>query len=228
MTASSLLVERPYGDLPAVRLTLDRPERKNALSIALRDDLSGALDALGDDESVKCVVVTGAGDVFCSGFDLTEFTTAIDDPEFAERLWASSDRYHSALVRFPLPTLAAINGPAIAGGFDLAICCDLRVATTTARFAHPEYTFGPVVYSPLHDLVGGAVARDLCMTGRTVDANEAQSLRIVNDVVDPDALDAATLAVVERVCAAPREQLLRTKAKALARARLVTDATLDL
>lgn len=228
MSTAALLVERPYGELPAVRLTLSRPERKNALSIALRDEISDALDALAGDESVRCVVFTGAGDVFCSGFDLTEFTTAIDDPELAARLWASSDRYHSTLVRFPLPTLAAVNGPALAGGFDLAICCDLRIATTTARFAHPEYTFGPVVYSPLHDLVGGAVARDLCMTGRTVDADEARSLRIVNDVVEPDALDTATHAVVERVCAAPREQLVRTKAKALDRARLVAGGTLDL
>ncbi|HEX5616553.1 MAG TPA: enoyl-CoA hydratase/isomerase family protein [Acidimicrobiia bacterium] len=228
MTEPVLLVDRPYGDAPAVRLTLNRPERKNALSIALRDAISHALDTLSIDESVRCVVVTGAGDVFSSGFDLTEFTAALDDAEFAARLWASSDRYHSTLVRFPLPTLAAVNGPALAGGFDLAICCDLRIATTTARFAHPEYTFGPVVYSPLHDLVGGAVARDLCMTGRSIDAAEALALRVVNDVVDPDQLDAATRSVVERICAAPREQLLRTKAKALARARLVTDATLDL
>ena len=76
------------------------------------------------------------------------------------------------MLRFPLPTVAAVNGPALAGGFDLAVLCDLRVAATTARFAHPERTFGDVVYGPLHDLVGGAVARELCFTGRVVDATD--------------------------------------------------------
>ena len=138
---------------------------------------------LAADDALKVVVITGAGDAFSAGFDLKEF--AVADPEFQARLWASSDRYHRTVLQFPLPTVAAVNGVALAGGFDLAVMCDLRVASDRARFAHPEITFGEVVYGPLHDLVGGAVARDLCFTGRDVGAEEALRLGLVSSVVRP-------------------------------------------
>jgi enoyl-CoA hydratase/carnithine racemase len=205
-------------------LTLNRPEKKNALSIALRDELSDALDVLADDESVKTVVVTGADDVFSSGFDLGEFEL----PELADRLWASSDRFHATVLQFPLPLVAAVNGPAIAGGFDLAVMCDLRVAADRARFAHPEIEFGDVVYGPLHDLVGGAVARDLCFTGRVVEAEEAKALGLVSSVVVRDALMSEVARLTELIVRAPRDVLLRTKAKAVRRAGVVSDNTLDL
>jgi enoyl-CoA hydratase/carnithine racemase len=130
-----LLVDRPAPGV--ARLTLERADKRNALSIALRDAVSDALDALAADEDTRAVIITGAGTVFSAGFDLREFETAAGDAAFAERLWASSDRYHRAVLHFPLVTIAAVNGPALAGGFDLAVCCDLRVASTTARFAHP-------------------------------------------------------------------------------------------
>ena len=174
-------------------------------------------------------MITGAGDVFSAGFDLTEFPRALEDEAFATELWASSDRYHHAVLRFPVPTIAAVNGPALAGGFDLALLCDLRVASTRAAFAHPEYTFGDVVYGPLHDLVGGAVARDLAFTGRVVDAEEALAMQLVSQVVEPNELLPATLGVVARITKAPREILMRTKAKALARAGIAPGTpTLDL
>jgi len=154
-----------------VTLTLNRPERKNALSIALRDELSDHLARLAHDVTVKVVVVTGAGDTFSAGFDLGEF--ASDDPDLQARLWPSSDRFHHAVMRFPLPTIAAVNGAALGGGFDLAVLCDLRVASTSTRFAHPEHAFGDVVYTPLHDLVNGAVASALYFTGRSIVAQEA-------------------------------------------------------
>jgi enoyl-CoA hydratase len=210
-------------------VTLNRPQKRNALSIALRDEVSDALDALARDESIKVLVITGAGDFFSAGFDLTEFTTAASDADFGARLWASSDRFHHTVMRFPLPTIAAVNGPALAGGFDLAVLCDVRIASSTARFAHPEFTFGDIVFSPLHDLVGGAVARDLALTGRELDAQEAFTLRLVSEVVEPDGLDAAVARVTERTCRAPRANLVRTKTKALARAGVApTTATLDL
>jgi hypothetical protein len=152
-----------------------------------------------------------------------------DAPEHQQRLWASSDRYHQTVLQFPLPTIAAVNGPALAGGFDLAVMCDLRVASTTARFAHPERTFGDVVYGPLHDLVGGAVARDLTLGGRELEAGPALAVHLVNEVVEPARLMDAVLATVARVTVAPREVLMRTKAKALRRAGLSRDsATLEL
>jgi len=208
---AELVVERS-GEHAVV--TLNRPERRNALSITLRDAISAALGELAADDTLKVVVLTGAGDAFCAGFDLTEFDRALADEAYSEALWASSDRYHRAMLRFPLPTIAAVNGPAIAGGFDLAVLCDLRVAATTARFAHPERTFGDVVYGPLHDLVGGAVARELTLGGRELSAAEALEVHLVGEVVAPDRLGAAVGRLVERVGAAPRDVLVRTKAKA--------------
>jgi enoyl-CoA hydratase/carnithine racemase len=223
---SELLVERLEG---YALLTLNRPEKRNALSVALRDAISDALDELATDETIKCVVITGNGPVFSAGFDLSEFTKAAGDDAFMTELWASSDRYHDRVLRFPLPTIAAVNGPALAGGFDLAVMCDLRIASTTAKFAHPERTFGDVVYGPLHDLVGGAVARELAIGGRELRADDALALHLVGAVVGPEELEAATIALAERVSAAPRDILMRTKAKALRRAGYAGESpTLDL
>jgi enoyl-CoA hydratase/carnithine racemase len=212
-----ILLTRSEGGV--VWLTLNRAEKKNALSIALRNEVTGALEVLACDEEVKVVVLTGAGDVFCAGFDLGEFN--LDGPGDQQRLWESSDRFHMACLSFPLPLIAAVNGAAVAGGFDLAVMCDLRIAADTARFAHPEQAWSDVVYGPLHDLVGGGVARDLCLTGRSVDADEALALGMVSKVVPAADLPAATAEVANAVARAPRDVLLRMKAKVIRRARVV-------
>lgn len=201
-----------------VLLTLARPERRNALSIALRDELSETLDVAAQDQAIKAVAITGLGEVFCAGFDLGEFERAATDPEMADTLWSSSERYHRTLACFPLPTVAVVNGPAVGGGFDLAVLCDLRVASSTARFAHPERAFGDVVYGPLWDLVGGAWARQLTMGGREISAHEARDTGLVGEVVEPEELSKATEALMDRICVAPRDVLMRLKAKALRRA----------
>ena len=207
-------------------LTITRADKKNALSNDVRDEMSDTLDRLGTDDALKVLIVTGEGDVFSAGFDLSEFDR-MEEPGFADVWMRSSDRWHRTVIEFPLPTIAAVNGPALAGGFDLATMCDIRVASETARFAHPEQRFSDVVYGPLHDLVGGAVARDLCLTGRSLTATEALALRIVSSVVPAGhALDEARR-LAALTTQAPRDVLVRTKAKAVRRAA-VAGSTLDL
>jgi enoyl-CoA hydratase/carnithine racemase len=221
MGAGEVLVSAVVDGVATI--TLNRPEKRNALSIAVRDLVSDALDRLAVDDDVKCVVLTGAGDVFCAGFDLSEFR--VEDPEFQKQLWASSDRFHRTVLCFPLPIVASLNGPALAGGFDLAVMCDIRIASNTVRFAHPEQAWSQVVYGPLDALVGGAVARDLCFTGRAIDAAEALRLGVVSTVVEPGELAATTAAVVASITQAPRAALLSTKRRALARAGIDPEAT---
>jgi len=211
-----------------ITVTLNRADKRNALSIALRNAVSDELDALGERDDVKVVVLTGAGEVFSAGFDLGEFAELERDPMLGEALWASSDRFHRTVLTFPLPLVAAVNGPALAGGFDLAVMCDLRVAATTARFAHPELSFSQVVYAPLHDLVGGAVARELALTGRSVDAEEALALRLVTSVVPPNQVLAEARRFSAAIAAAPRDVLLAMKAKIVRRAAIASRTTLEL
>jgi enoyl-CoA hydratase len=207
-------------------LTIRRPEKKNALSIAVRDQLSDVLDELAQRAGTSVVIVTGEGDTFSAGFDLAEFGDQSDAHQRA--LWASSDRFHHTVLRFPLPTIAAVNGAALAGGFDLACLCDIRVAATTARFAHPEQRWSTVLYRIVRDLVGGAVARELVLTGRSIDAGEALAVGLVAGVVAPDELRAAALERAAMIAAAPRHELMRTKAKIVAAIGIPADApTLD-
>ena len=214
MSESTLVVlDRPEAGVAT--LTVNRPDKKNALSIAVRDAISDHLDQLAEDPELKALIITGRGSCFSAGFDLDEFT--VDEPAFQDRLWASSDRFHHTVLRFPVPTIAAVNGAALAGGFDLALLCDIRVAVASAFFGHPEHAFGDVIYALLHDLVGGAVARDLCLTGRRIDAAEALRLGIVREVVAHDEVLAAATWVAQEIARAPRWALVRTKAKAVAR-----------
>jgi enoyl-CoA hydratase len=217
---------RVEHDGSIARLTLCRPEKKNALSIALRDEVSDALDELAARPETSVVILTGEGDVFCAGFDLGEFGDL--SPEHQQHLWASSDRFHHAVMRFPLPTIAAVNGPALAGGFDLACMCDIRIAATTASFAHPEQRWTTVLYRILRDLVGGATARDIVLTGRSLDAAEALRVELVVDVVPPESLMEAARSRAAMIAAAPRAELMRTKAKMVAGIGIPPDArTLD-
>jgi enoyl-CoA hydratase len=218
-----ILIDGPDASGVA-RLILQRPDRRNALSIALRDEMSDALDALVADEKCRVVVITGAGEVFSAGFDLDEFT----HPDLADELWASSDRWHRTILQFPLPTVAAVNGSAYGGGFDLAVMCDVRVVAEGAQFGHPEHSFSQVVYAPLHDLVGGAVARDLALTGRRIDAAEAHALGLVSRVVATNEVVDVAVAVATQIAAAPRDVLEQMKAKILRRAGIEPGATLDL
>jgi enoyl-CoA hydratase len=228
MTASTDLLNVEQPDVAIAWLTLNRPDKKNALSIALRDAVSDTLDRLKDDAALKCVVLTGAGNAFSAGFDLGEFQTAFADPAYNKALWASSDRYHELLLKYPLPIIAAIGGAAMGGGLDTAVLCDIRIASDAAYFGHPEAAFADVVYAPLHDLIGGAAARELCLTGRRIDAAEALRLGLVSEVVPAGRLNERTLEVARSIARAPRDTLMRTKAKIIARANIAFKATLEL
>ncbi len=219
-------VQGPAGGVATV--LLDRPAKRNALSTTLRDEVSDALDRLAEEPELKVVVVRGAGGTFSAGFDLDEF--AVDDPAFQQRLWESSDRFHHTVLRFPLPTIAAVDGKAYGGGFDLAMLCDIRIASEAASFGHPEQAFSDVVYAPLERHAGGTVASDLAMSGRIIDAGEALTLGVVSQVHPAGRFDAAVAELANQVARAPRDALLRTKAKALARAALPSPdtPTLDL
>jgi enoyl-CoA hydratase/carnithine racemase len=189
-------------------VALNRPESRNALSIAVRDELSDLLAAWHDDSAVRSVVITGTPPVFSAGFDLKEFA----QPELARVNRHSSTRYHRALWSFPKPTLAAVNGAALAGGFDLTVLCDLRIAATDASFGHPEIKFGaPPLFTPLRWIVGDGRARDLCLTGRRIDAGEAERIGLVSRVVEPDALLDEARALARRIAEAPPDALTATK-----------------
>jgi enoyl-CoA hydratase/carnithine racemase len=221
-----VLVSGPDEDGVAV-ITLNRPEKKNALSIALREEVVALLGRMAGDETLKALIIAGSSGSFSAGFDLREF--AVTDPGHTERLWQSSDLFHHAVHRFPLPVIAAVDGIAYGGGFDLAILCDLRIATHRATFAHPESALGPVVYGPLHDLVGGAIARELVLTGREIDAREALRLHIVSELTDPRELAERTRNLARQISRAPREILVRNKAKFIARSAISPQTpTLDL
>ena len=189
-------------------LTLARAERRNALSIKLRDEISDQLDSWATDPAVRAVVLTGEGSTFCAGFDLDEFAQA----DLAPTIRDSSRRYHLAVWHFPKPLLAAINGPAVAGGMDLCVLCDFRIASANAVFGHPEIKFGaPPLFTPLQWIVGVGIARDLCLTGRRIDADEALRIGLVNSISQPARVLDDALAMACTIIEAPQPALECTK-----------------
>src|SRR3990170_2579162 len=191
-------------------VTLNRADKRNALSIALRDEIDQCLQELETDDAVSAVVITGAGPVFCAGFDRNEFFVL--EPAHLEALMESTDRFPLRLINFPKPMVAAINGSAMGGGLDLAVLCDVRVAAENATFAHPEIKFGaPTLYGPLAETIGGGLARDLCLTGRRIDAQEALRIGLVSGVVPLDRLLDEAMAVATAITEAPLVALKTVK-----------------
>jgi enoyl-CoA hydratase/carnithine racemase len=207
---SGLLSLERRGEVAVV--TLQRPEKRNALSIELRVELADAFTRLGDDDAVGCVVVTGAGPAFCSGMDVTQFGGA---REHKERLVETSTLAFEAVGSCTRPVVAAVNGPALAGGFALALLCDLRVAAASATFGYPELPRGiPPSYAAARATLPATVAQELCLTGRIVRAPEAQKLGIVREVTDGDVVSRA-LEIAERIAGLPRKAVLETKRRTL-------------
>jgi enoyl-CoA hydratase/carnithine racemase len=191
-------------------VTLNRPDKRNALSIALRNEIDRCLGELEGDDEVSAVVIAGSGPSFCAGFDTTEFTSR--EPDHVKAVGESSDRYHRRLAGFAKPLVAAVNGPAMGGGLDLAVLCDVRIASESAAFAHPEIKFGaPALFGPLRDIIGGGLARDLCLTGRRIDAQEAYRIGLVSRVVPADRLLEEAVAVAKTIAEAPLPTLRMIK-----------------
>jgi len=190
-------------------LTLNRPEKRNAISIRMRREISSCLDCWADSDAVGLVILTGQGDTFSAGFDLSEFAR----PEQFDDLLESSSQYHRDVWNFPKPTIAAVNGPALGGGFDLATLCDLRIGSDSCAFAHPEIKFGaPPIITPLRWIIGEGLARDLCLTGRRILAPEAHRIGLVNQVVEKELLLERTIEIGKTILESPSETLRFTKA----------------
>ena len=207
---AGLLEIEHSGDVAVV--TLQRPDKRNALSIDLRVELADAFRSLGEDETIGCVVLTGAGSAFCSGMDTSQFG---GDLENRRRLVETSTSAFEAVGECKRPVVAAVNGPALAGGFALALLCDLRVAHSSAVFGYPELPRGiPPSYASARAVLPATVAQELCLTGRVVDANEALRLGIVRQVVDGDVVEHAR-ELAQTVAALPRQAILETKRRTL-------------
>ncbi len=227
MSSDDLVLTERAGDAVAI-VTLNRPDKKNALSIALRDGVVDELTKLAHDEGTKAVVLCGAGGAFSAGFDLEEFARALEEPGLYEKIWASGDPYHALLLTYPLPLIAAVDGVALGGGMDTAVLCDMRIASTRARFGHPEAAFGDVVYAPLRNLIGASAANDLCLTGRIIDAAEAKTMGLVSEITEPERLLERATELAAMIARAPRDLVMRTKSKIIACADIPFTRTLDL
>ncbi|WP_254076175.1 enoyl-CoA hydratase/isomerase family protein [Streptomyces sp. P3] len=201
------------GDAGGVRtLTLNRPHRRNAIDAELWEALREALAAAGGDRSVRALVLTGAGGAFCSGADIPEQVSGAH-PVYRMR---PLTEVTLLLHELPVPTVAKVTGPAVGAGWNLALGCDLVVATPEARFSQ---IFARRGLSPdcggswlLPRLVGLQQAKRLALLAETIDAAEAQALGLVTWVADADTVDAFTEEVTARLAAGPPVALAQTKA----------------
>jgi enoyl-CoA hydratase len=199
-----LLVER--RDDGVVLLMLSLPERRNAMTAELTTAWQAAIAELADDRDVRCVVVTGEGSAFCAGGDVGWIGAEPD---------ASVDALRSRMMPFyrtwlsirdlEVPTVAAVNGPAIGAGLCLALACDLRYATPTAKLAAPFTALGMHAGMAttwlLPEVVGVAAARELLLTGRVVDGEEAAALGLVNRVLPADGFLDGVLGIASDIAA---------------------------
>ncbi len=210
-------------------LTLNRPERLNALGGTLRDDLLHAVTRASADPEVRVMIVTGAGKGFCAGGDvkdMAERRAAGAARDVGEKFAPSRDRVLLAMRDAPQPIIAAVNGAAAGAGMNLALACDIRLASTAARFAqsfvkrglHPDW--GGTYFLPR--LVGMAKACELIFTGEVIDAAEALRLGLVTAVHPPEELMAAALGLARKIADGP------PLAIRLARRSLYRNETADL
>src|SRR5436190_21281392 len=194
----TLLVERRER---VCLITINRPEKRNALNIKTREEGARVLDELRDDEGVGVVVFTGAGDkAFIAGADIAEFAgrTAI-----RQRDVMVSRSLFNAIDSFPKPVIAMINGYCLGGGCELALACDIRIASENASFGQPEINLGIIPggggTQRLTRLVGEGKAVEMILTGEIIDARTAHAIGLVNHVVPLDQLETKTMQIANRI-----------------------------
>jgi methylglutaconyl-CoA hydratase len=203
---------------PAVVLTINRADKRNALSRGLITALTGAFERARDDESARVVILTAAGTVFCAGMDLAELQESLAVPADETPVWDDAlrlARLYDLIYTLPKPTIAAVQGAAVAGGAGLVSVADLALATTQARFGYPEVRRGLVAAMVMPHLlrhVGERVARYLLLTGELIDAAEAERVGFVNAVVPEGELLDRALAWSRLLAEGGPNALARTKA----------------
>jgi enoyl-CoA hydratase len=200
-----VLVERSDG---VGRVTLNRPEKRNALSLEVRELLAGAFAELAADDDVGCLLLTGAGSAFCAGMDVTEFG---GDRVQRERIVELSVAALGGLARFPKPAVAAVNGPAVAGGFALALYCDVRIGSESARLGFAEPPGIPPSYAAARSALPAPLARELTLTGRIVHAQEAADAGLLSEVTEPEALMPRAMELSAQLAAAPASAITKRR-----------------
>jgi methylglutaconyl-CoA hydratase len=179
---------------PAAVVTINRPDKRNALSRALIAALTAAFRKAAGDPAARCVILTGSGPAFCAGMDLDELRGTVENTAEAELVWddaAKLSALYSLIYEMPKPTIAAVNGAAVAGGAGLMTVCDLAVSVPAAKFGYPEVRRGLVAAMVMPHLlrhVGERAARWMLLAGELIDAAEAQRIGLINEVVPPERL----------------------------------------
>ena len=167
-------------------LQLNRIKSANALSTAFRKEIINELEILEKDDTIKVVIITGNGNTFCAGFDLDEFLSV--DSANAPDLIKTADDLFGTINFYNKPIIAAVNGPALAGGMDLAAVCDIRIASDKAVFGGPEIKFLPALYGTYSRIMGEGRARELVLTGKIITSKEALEIRLINKITTPETL----------------------------------------
>ena len=195
---SDLLIIHNEG---VATLQLNRPQRRHALSLSLLQQLDQALSQLGEDRSVRVIVITSSGPVFCSGHDLGEMT---DQPaEAYQELFSTCSRVMQRIHQVPQPVIAKVQGFATAAGCQLVAACDLAVAVEQAQFATPGVKIGLFCTTPMVPLVRNIapkLAMEMLLTGKPITAQQALAAGLVNRVVPEDQLDAAVAELTTAIC----------------------------
>ena len=184
MSTMKYIQLEPEGDIAIVRI--NRPEALNAMNVDVVSELSRTIDIIAVDDSIKVVIITGAGErSFCAGADISYMVNI--DPMQAERYATSAQSVINKIERLEKPVIAAVNGFALGGGCELAMACDIRIASNNARIGQPEATIGITPgwggTQRLMRLVGPAKAKEMIFTGKMITADQAAQIGLVNRVV---------------------------------------------